>query len=81
MAVEKILSVASIATKTLQDQTTRASQQSEALEKFVDTLIDNFYVQHISDSESKAIGADENSIVSKDVHFGVSIESLYGILE
>ena len=49
MAVEKILSVAYITAKTIQCQTMIVSQQREALENLVDTLIDNLSVQNVSD--------------------------------
>ena len=50
MAVEKILSVASMASKTLQGQTMILSRHREALEKCAATLIDNFDVRHVIDS-------------------------------
>ena len=81
MAVEKIFSVASIDAKTLQGQTTLVSQKRESLEKLVSTLTDDFGVQHVSDSESEALGADENPIVSDDGRFGVSVESIFGFLD
>ena len=81
MAVEKILSAASITDKTIQGQITLVSQQHEALDKLVATLIVNFGIRHVSDSECKALGADENSIVYDDGRFGVSVESLRGFLD
>ena len=57
------------------------SQQREALEKLVATLTDDFGVQHVSDSEREALGADKNSILSDDGRFGVSVESLCGFLD
>ena len=57
------------------------SQQREALEKIVATLTDEFGVQHVSDSEREALGADKNSIVSDNGRFGVSVESLRGFLD
>ncbi|KAI9916310.1 hypothetical protein PsorP6_016741 [Peronosclerospora sorghi] len=67
MAVEKISSVDSIASKTLQGHTTLVSQQREALEKLVATLIKIFNARYINDSEREALGADENSILSTAV--------------
>ena len=81
IAVENISSVASIAAKTLQGQTTLVSNHREALGKLVSTLTNDFGVLHVSDSERKALGADKNSIMSDDGHFGVSVESLRGFMD
>ena len=81
MAVENISSVASIAAKTLQGQTTRVSQQCEALEKLVATLNEKFGIRNVIDSESEELGADKNSIVSDNGCFGVSVDSLCGLLD
>ena len=81
MAVKNILSVASTASKTLQGQTMILSRHREALEKCADTLIHNFDVRHVIDSERKALGTDNNSIVSDDNSLGVSVESLHSFLD
>ena len=81
MAVEKISSVVSIAAKNLQGQMTLVSQQREAFEKLVATLTNNFGVQHVSDSKREALGADKNSIVSDDSHFGVSVDKFCDFLD
>ena len=57
------------------------SQQHEALERLVATLIDIFGIRHVSDSEREALGADENWIGSDDGRFGVSVDSLRGFLD
>ncbi|KAI9916373.1 hypothetical protein PsorP6_017080 [Peronosclerospora sorghi] len=76
MAVEKISSAASIAAKTLQGHTTLVSQQREALEKLVATLIKLFNARYINYSEREALGADENSILSTDGRFSLNTDDI-----
>ena len=81
IAIENIYSVAYIASKTLQGQTTLVSQQRESLENLVATLTDDFDVRHFIYSDCKALGYDKNSIVSDDGRVVVSVDILCGFLE
>ncbi|KAI9901006.1 hypothetical protein PsorP6_019314 [Peronosclerospora sorghi] len=80
MTVEKISSVASIAAKTLQGHTTPVSQQREALEKLVATLIKLFKTRYMNDSEREELGADDNSILSTDGRFSLNTDDIRGDL-
>lgn len=81
MVVEKISGVASITSKTLQGQTTLVSHQRQALEKLAATLIDDFSVGLVSDSEREALRADDNSIVSADGRFATNVDGIRGFLD
>lgn len=81
MAVESISSFAVKAAKTLQGHTTLVSQQRQALEKLVATLIGKFSVQIVSDSEREALRDDDNWILSADGRFALHVDDIRGFLD
>jgi hypothetical protein len=81
MVVEKISGIALIAAKTIQSHETLVSQQREALNTFVNTLINAFKVQVVKDSDREEIEAQENIILSFDACYFVNVDSNHEFLE